>query len=162
MLSCALRPLLQTGIGPGHVNQTIDKVNPAGLHQLAHSLPRNLAVSGVSGLGEELHYGCLILLSSEDEGVHKPLHRSASKLLFSRLCTAKRPLRITSSFQGAKQALPYLCHRDVSRPLRNNSFSCRFTQITVLRLLTTERIMGADTKSMSLAWTCGRGAIEIA
>ena len=29
---------------------------------------------------------------------------------------------------------------------------CRFTQLTVLRLLTTEKIMGADTKSMSQAW----------
>jgi uncharacterized protein len=31
-------------------------------------------------------------------------------------------------------------------------FFCRFTQITVLRLLTTESIMGGDTKSMSQAW----------
>jgi uncharacterized protein len=30
---------------------------------------------------------------------------------------------------------------------------CRFTQITVLRLLTTESIMGTDTKSMSEAWS---------
>lgn len=30
---------------------------------------------------------------------------------------------------------------------------CRFTQITVLRLLTTEKIMGKDTKSMSEAWS---------
>jgi uncharacterized protein len=30
---------------------------------------------------------------------------------------------------------------------------CRFTQITVLRLLTTENIMGTDTKSMSEAWS---------
>lgn len=29
---------------------------------------------------------------------------------------------------------------------------CRFTQITVLRLLATEKIMGRDTKSMSEAW----------
>jgi uncharacterized protein len=29
---------------------------------------------------------------------------------------------------------------------------CRFTQVTVLRLLTTEKIMGKDTKSMSEAW----------
>jgi uncharacterized protein len=29
---------------------------------------------------------------------------------------------------------------------------CRFTQITVLRLLTTEKIMGKDTTSMSDAW----------
>ena len=29
---------------------------------------------------------------------------------------------------------------------------CRFTQITVLRLLTTEPIMGKDTKSMSESW----------
>jgi|SRR5215813_1291294 len=29
---------------------------------------------------------------------------------------------------------------------------CRFTQITVLRLLTTDKVMGADTKSMSDAW----------
>lgn len=31
-------------------------------------------------------------------------------------------------------------------------FFCRFTQITVLRLLTTEKIMGRDTRSMSEAW----------
>jgi toxin-antitoxin system PIN domain toxin len=29
---------------------------------------------------------------------------------------------------------------------------CRFTQLTVLRLLTTEKIMGSGTKSMSQAW----------
>jgi len=29
---------------------------------------------------------------------------------------------------------------------------CRFTQIAVLRLLTTEKIMGKDTKTMSEAW----------
>jgi toxin-antitoxin system PIN domain toxin len=31
-------------------------------------------------------------------------------------------------------------------------FFCRVTQITVLRLLTTEQIMGKDTKTMSEAW----------
>src|SRR5579863_4901697 len=31
-------------------------------------------------------------------------------------------------------------------------FFCRFTQITVLRLLTTEKIMGSDTKTMDEAW----------
>jgi len=31
-------------------------------------------------------------------------------------------------------------------------FFCRFTQLTVLRLLTTEQIMGKDTKTMSEAW----------
>lgn len=31
-------------------------------------------------------------------------------------------------------------------------FFCRFTQITVLRLLTTEAILGKDTLSMSSAW----------
>jgi toxin-antitoxin system PIN domain toxin len=30
---------------------------------------------------------------------------------------------------------------------------CRFTQLTVLRLLTTEAIMGKDTKTMSAAWS---------
>lgn len=30
---------------------------------------------------------------------------------------------------------------------------CRFTQITVLRLLTTDQIMGKDTKTMSEAWS---------
>ena len=30
---------------------------------------------------------------------------------------------------------------------------CRFTQITVLRLLTTEKIMGRDTQSMAQAWS---------
>src|SRR5271154_5037598 len=32
-------------------------------------------------------------------------------------------------------------------------FFCRFTQITVLRLLTTEPVMGSDTKAMSEAWS---------
>ncbi|MGA2965661.1 MAG: TA system VapC family ribonuclease toxin [Terriglobales bacterium] len=32
-------------------------------------------------------------------------------------------------------------------------FFCRFTQITVLRLLTTDQVMGTDTKSMSEAWS---------
>ena len=31
-------------------------------------------------------------------------------------------------------------------------FFCRFTQLTVLRLLTTEKIMGTDTRSMADAW----------
>ena len=31
-------------------------------------------------------------------------------------------------------------------------FFCRFTQLTVLRLLTTEQIMGSDMKSMTEAW----------
>ncbi|MBZ5548965.1 MAG: PIN domain-containing protein [Acidobacteriia bacterium] len=31
-------------------------------------------------------------------------------------------------------------------------FFCRFTQMTVLRLLTTDPIMGKDTKTMSEAW----------
>jgi toxin-antitoxin system PIN domain toxin len=31
-------------------------------------------------------------------------------------------------------------------------FFCRFTQITVLRLLTTESVMGRDAKNMSQAW----------
>ena len=31
-------------------------------------------------------------------------------------------------------------------------FFCRFTQITVLRLLTTEKVMGKDTKTMTEAW----------
>ena len=31
-------------------------------------------------------------------------------------------------------------------------FFCRLTQLTVLRLLTTEKIMGKDTKTMSQAW----------
>jgi len=31
-------------------------------------------------------------------------------------------------------------------------FFCRFTQITVLRLLTTEQIMGKDARTMSEAW----------
>ena len=32
-------------------------------------------------------------------------------------------------------------------------FFCRFTQITVLRLLTTDRVMGKDTSTMSEAWS---------
>ena len=32
-------------------------------------------------------------------------------------------------------------------------FFCRFTQITVLRLLTTDQVMGKNTKSMSEAWS---------
>lgn len=31
-------------------------------------------------------------------------------------------------------------------------FFCRFTQLTIFRLLTTEKIMGNDTKTMSEAW----------
>ena len=31
-------------------------------------------------------------------------------------------------------------------------FFCRFTQVTVLRLLTTETVMGQDVRSMSQAW----------
>jgi predicted nucleic acid-binding protein len=31
-------------------------------------------------------------------------------------------------------------------------FFCRFTQITVLRLWTTEKVMGTDTQSVSQAW----------
>jgi toxin-antitoxin system PIN domain toxin len=31
-------------------------------------------------------------------------------------------------------------------------FFCRFTQITVLRLLTTDQVMGKDTKNMTEAW----------
>ena len=31
-------------------------------------------------------------------------------------------------------------------------FFCRFTQLTVLRLLTTEQIVGKDTRTMSEAW----------
>jgi uncharacterized protein len=31
-------------------------------------------------------------------------------------------------------------------------FFCRFTQLTVLRLLTTEKILGGDTKTMPEAW----------
>jgi len=32
-------------------------------------------------------------------------------------------------------------------------FFCRFSQLTVLRLVTTEKIMGNDTKTMSEAWS---------
>jgi len=32
-------------------------------------------------------------------------------------------------------------------------YFCRFTQLTVLRLLTTEKIMGSDTKTMVDAWS---------
>ena len=32
-------------------------------------------------------------------------------------------------------------------------FFCRFTQLTIFRLLTTEKIMGKDTKTMSEAWS---------
>lgn len=32
-------------------------------------------------------------------------------------------------------------------------FFCRFTQLTVLRLLTTEKLMGKDVKNMSEAWS---------
>jgi toxin-antitoxin system PIN domain toxin len=31
-------------------------------------------------------------------------------------------------------------------------FFCRFTQVTILRLLTTEKVMGEDTTTMSQAW----------
>ena len=32
-------------------------------------------------------------------------------------------------------------------------FFCRFTQLTIFRLLTTEKIMGKDTKTMSAVWS---------
>ena len=32
-------------------------------------------------------------------------------------------------------------------------FLCRFTQLTIFRLLTTEKIMGKDTKTMSEVWS---------
>jgi uncharacterized protein len=38
------------------------------------------------------------------------------------------------------------------RAVGEQFFFCRFTQLTVLRLLTTEKIMGKDTKTMSEAW----------
>ena len=38
------------------------------------------------------------------------------------------------------------------KPVKNNSFS-RFTQLTILRLLTTEKIMGKDARTMSEAWS---------
>ena len=31
-------------------------------------------------------------------------------------------------------------------------FFCRFTQLTVLRLLTTDKVMGKDTRTMAEAW----------
>lgn len=34
----------------------------------------------------------------------------------------------------------------------NKSFFCRFTQVAVLRLLTTESVMGHDTQTMAGAW----------
>jgi predicted nucleic acid-binding protein len=37
--------------------------------------------------------------------------------------------------------------------VKNNSFFCRFTQITILRLLTTDQIMGKDARTMSEAWS---------
>jgi uncharacterized protein len=38
------------------------------------------------------------------------------------------------------------------RSAEEQFFFCRFTQLTVLRLLTTESIMGKDVRSMSQAW----------
>ena len=38
------------------------------------------------------------------------------------------------------------------RSAEEHFFFCRFTQITVLRLVTTEKIMGKDVKNMSQAW----------
>ena len=38
------------------------------------------------------------------------------------------------------------------RSVDEQFFFCRFTQITVLRLITTKEIMGKDTKNMSEAW----------
>ena len=38
------------------------------------------------------------------------------------------------------------------RDVEAQFFFCRFTQLTVLRLLTTEAIMGMDTLNMSAAW----------
>jgi len=67
----------------------------------------------------------------------------------------------TLNFLDANVWLALLWNRHVhSEPARawfnqaaeEQFFFCRFTQITVLRLLTTEKIMGTDTKSMSEAW----------
>jgi toxin-antitoxin system PIN domain toxin len=38
------------------------------------------------------------------------------------------------------------------RSAEERFFFCRFTQLTVLRLVTTESVMGKDTRSMSQAW----------
>jgi hypothetical protein len=39
------------------------------------------------------------------------------------------------------------------RAEEERSFFCRFTQLRVLRLLTTESVMGEDTKTMQEAWS---------
>jgi toxin-antitoxin system PIN domain toxin len=40
-----------------------------------------------------------------------------------------------------------------ARAAEQQFFFCRFTQLTVLRLLTTESVLGKETKTMSEAWT---------
>jgi hypothetical protein len=67
----------------------------------------------------------------------------------------------TLNFLDAKVWLALLWSRHVHSERARSWFDqtgdeqflfCRFTQITVLRLLTTEKIMGKDTRSMPEAW----------
>ena len=53
---------------------------------------------------------------------------------------------------GAGICIPREPDPGLSRPEKNNSFR-RFTQVTVLKLPTTEQIMGVDTKSMADGWS---------
>jgi uncharacterized protein len=68
----------------------------------------------------------------------------------------------TSNFLDANVLLALLwgrhIHSEAARGWiehsRNDEFySCRFAQLTVLRLLTTEKIMREDTRTMAEAWT---------
>jgi len=67
----------------------------------------------------------------------------------------------TLNFLDANVSLALLWSRHVHSERARSWFTevgdqefhfCRFTQITVLRLLTTDKIMGRDTKSMAEAW----------
>jgi toxin-antitoxin system PIN domain toxin len=68
----------------------------------------------------------------------------------------------TLNFLDANVWLALLWNRHLHSPAARHWFEqegeqqfffCRFTQITVLRLLTTEKIMGSDLKTMRDAWS---------
>ena len=67
----------------------------------------------------------------------------------------------TLNFLDANVWLALLWHRHMhsetaklwfEQASQEQFFFCRFVQLTVLRLLTTEKIMGKDTRTMSEAW----------
>ncbi len=68
---------------------------------------------------------------------------------------------ITLNFLDANVWLALLWRRHIhsqkarewfEQAVEEQFFFCRFTQLTIFRLLTTEKIMGTDTKTMSEVW----------